>query len=106
MKLMALQESSPSEDQQTLVDGVPLSQAFRLDPVPFLNVFTDKLALCFFPTSGTERLCCYRQCVKSKKTPDAMQYITNQPHHQHPHSTGMVPPLARASLLRPLSRSF
>ena len=38
MKLMALQESSPSEDQQTLVDGVPLSQAFRLDPVPFLIV--------------------------------------------------------------------
>ena len=47
MKQMALQESSPSEDQQTLVDGVPLSQAFRLDPVPFLIVLTDKLALMF-----------------------------------------------------------
>ena len=29
VNIAVLQESSPSEDQQTLVDGVPLSQAFR-----------------------------------------------------------------------------
>ena len=29
VNIAVVQESSPSEDQQTLVDGVPLSQAFR-----------------------------------------------------------------------------